>query len=391
MRPIDPARLQQDLETFAGKDVFVHLETTHGAYTRGGFGAFARNVRVRFHRAGVSGQGPYRVGLRLEHGWIYAEGLTHWEIDRENRLLIAGHDEEGRLTVTLEISRQPFPLATSPPGAAGAGGTAGTGTPGAADAGTSTATGARIPATPPGDGPATRAGTPVDGAAAGTPVPAPDERHLLVVLAHPDDESFACAGVMALAARRGVPVTCVCATRGQMGRRVGNPPTATRESLPALRERELREALATLGVRDVRLLDLWDKTVEFEDPDRLSDRITAILDETRPSTVITFHPEYGGHPDHNAIGAATIRAVLRLAPALRPRVLCPAVPVEQRDPGLPLQVAPIGEVRGLKAAALRAHRSQTEGWEERMARDPELRRLFERIFAEERFWVYPVV
>src|SRR5690606_15540329 len=105
------------------------------------------------------------------------------------------------------------------------------------------------------------------------------ERHLLVVLAHPDDESFGCAGRIALLTRQGVPVTCVSATSGQMGRNMGDPPIATRESLPALREQEYREALGILGVRDVHLLRLWDKTVAFTDPEGLADRVSAILND----------------------------------------------------------------------------------------------------------------
>ncbi|MBX6378562.1 MAG: bacillithiol biosynthesis deacetylase BshB2 [Clostridia bacterium] len=216
------------------------------------------------------------------------------------------------------------------------------------------------------------------------------EGHLLVVLAHPDDEAFGCAGLMALHRRRGLPVTHVCATTGQMGRRMGQPPFANRETLPALRERELREALRVLGVTDLRLLGLWDKTVEFRDPEELADRVASILEEVRPTTVVTFHPEHGGHPDHNAIGAATVRAVRRRTGDARPRVLCPVVPLAGRPPELPMEVVDITGVRAVKEAAFRAHRSQTEGWEERLAKDERLREHFQRLFAEERFWVYPL-
>ena len=428
MEAIDPARAERALQAFVGQDVYLHLETTHGAYTRGGFGVFARNVRVRFDRAAVRGSGPYRAGLRTAGGWVYAEGLTHWQ-EEPDRVLLAGHDEEGRLTVVLEIGRQPFPMAV--PGdqaeaasraaepAAAAGRAAGPG-PEAAGPAAAPAVGASpgIPAAPapepvpaeapepvpaqasglatgavPPAGATVPAGTPAPAVAAvrpDDPVPAPGERHLLVVLAHPDDESFAAAGTMALAVRQGVPVTCVCATAGQLGRRVGQPPLATRESLGALRVRELREAMAAVGVTDVRVLGLWDKTVEFEDREELAARIAGIIRATGASTVITFHPELGGHPDHNAIGAATVAAVAGLPPAQRPRVLCPTGPARDRDPGLPVVVVPIAAVAHLKEAAFRAHRSQTGGWDQRMAREPELQQRFARLFREERFWVLPV-
>lgn len=112
VQPIDPRLVQQSLDAFAGQDVYLHLETTRGAYTRDTFGAFVRNVRIRYARGRIAGRGPsYRVGLKLEAGWVVAEGLTHWELDAQGRLLLAGHDAEGRLTVALELSREPFPTA----------------------------------------------------------------------------------------------------------------------------------------------------------------------------------------------------------------------------------------------------------------------------------------
>lgn len=216
------------------------------------------------------------------------------------------------------------------------------------------------------------------------------EGPLLVVLAHPDDESFACGGTMALHAARGVPVTYVCATRGEMGRNMGNPPIATRESLREIRERELEAACAALGVRDIRFLGVWDKTVEFVDREWLAGRVHEVLVELAPARVITFHPRWGGHPDHNAIGDATVRAVQRLAPERRPRVWCPIVPVAEGDPGLPVETVDIRSVSEIKLAALRAHRSQTANWEVRWSKDPEMRERFEKMKSEERFWVYPV-
>lgn len=218
-----------------------------------------------------------------------------------------------------------------------------------------------------------------------------DERHLLVVFPHPDDEAFACAGVMALLRRRAVPVTYVCATLGQMGRNMGRPPFVTRETLPLVREQELRAAMRVLGVEDLRLLGLWDKTLEFEDPDALAGRVEDVLREVRPSLLITFHPEHGAHPDHEALGAAAVRAARRLDPAHRPRVWCPAVGAgEPGAPDLPLVAVDVRAVGEQKRAAFAAHRSQTQGFEERMARDARLRRRLGRLFEEERFWVYPL-
>lgn len=118
MEPIDREAVQQRLQAFVGRDVYVHLETTNGAYAAEFSGvnamsvcAYIRNARVRFTRATVAGTGPYRVGLQMESdgGWAYAEGLTDYEVDGDGRLLLAGHDADGRLAIALELSHTPFP------------------------------------------------------------------------------------------------------------------------------------------------------------------------------------------------------------------------------------------------------------------------------------------
>lgn len=116
MVPMDKTSVQAALEKFSGREVYLHLETTNGAYAAH-FGqspmavcAYIRNGRVQFGRGVVTGDGPYRVGLKMDHGWIYAEGLTDYEVDPEERLLLAGHDAEGRLAVALNLSLRPFDL-----------------------------------------------------------------------------------------------------------------------------------------------------------------------------------------------------------------------------------------------------------------------------------------
>lgn len=118
MKPIVREEVQAALQPFVEEPVFIHLETTNGAYAaenqRGprtmAVSAYIRNAAVRFSRATIAGSGPYRAGLQMDHGWIYAEGLTDWEIDQHGRLLLAGHDSEGRLAVCLHLSKTPFPV-----------------------------------------------------------------------------------------------------------------------------------------------------------------------------------------------------------------------------------------------------------------------------------------
>ena len=131
---------------------------------------------------------------------------------------------------------------------------------------------------------------------------------VLAVFAHPDDETFICGGTLARLALGGARITLVTATLGEMGRRLGQPAYATRETLPFLREKELREACDALGITDLRLLGLRDKTVDYRDPGELAGRIRAVMEDVRPDVVITFHEAIGGHFDHCAVGRATTLA-----------------------------------------------------------------------------------
>lgn len=115
MKVIEQTIVQEKINELANQDVYVHLETTNGAYASHfdekayNVGAFIRNAQVTYqHGKIVSTGGSYRVGLKLDLGWVYAEGVTDFEIDDKGRLLMAGHDREGRLMVALEISETPF-------------------------------------------------------------------------------------------------------------------------------------------------------------------------------------------------------------------------------------------------------------------------------------------
>lgn len=114
MKPIQIESVRSALDHFKNKESYLHLETTNGAYAAHNnenvmnVGAYIRNGIITFHHAKITGNGPYRVGLKLESGWVYAEGLTDWEHDANGRLLLAGHDAKGKLAVSLQLSHQPF-------------------------------------------------------------------------------------------------------------------------------------------------------------------------------------------------------------------------------------------------------------------------------------------
>jgi Protein of unknown function (DUF1806) len=114
MDPVNMKTVQDALEGFLDTEVYVHLETTNGAYASHhneqffSAGAYLRNAKLTYERAKITGAGPYRVGLKIPFGWVYAEGITHYEQDDKGRLLLAGHDYDGKLAVALQISSTPF-------------------------------------------------------------------------------------------------------------------------------------------------------------------------------------------------------------------------------------------------------------------------------------------
>ena len=199
---------------------------------------------------------------------------------------------------------------------------------------------------------------------------------ILLILAHPDDESFMAAGTAGLYRARGVRVGLVCATLGQAGA-LGDPPVATREGLGAARERELRAACAILGIEIVDLLGYHDRSLAEAPAERVRERLVAAVRRERPRVVITFDPNgLTLHPDHVAISRFASDAVAAAAdPRWMPeagaahrvgRVVWPA-PVFPWDEWRPEALArtagvdfllDIGEWRDHKARALRAHRSQ---------------------------------
>ena len=113
MESINQEAVQKKLDALKDKEVYIHLETTNGAYASHfgnqgvNVGAYIRNAKLVYTEAKISGELSYRVGLKTAIGWVYAEGLTDWEMHGE-QLLLAGHDAEGRIMVALQISETPF-------------------------------------------------------------------------------------------------------------------------------------------------------------------------------------------------------------------------------------------------------------------------------------------
>ena len=143
---------------------------------------------------------------------------------------------------------------------------------------------------------------------------------MLVVLAHPDDETFGTGGTIALYTRRGVQVYLVCATRGEVGEM--DPALMRGFNSPGeRREAELRCAAEKLGLADVFFLNYRDSGMpgspDNSHPDahmahpveEVAGKVTHYIRQLKPQVVLTFDP-IGGyrHPDHIHIHQATIRA-----------------------------------------------------------------------------------
>jgi N-acetylglucosamine malate deacetylase 2 len=199
---------------------------------------------------------------------------------------------------------------------------------------------------------------------------------LLLIYAHPDDESFAVAGVARMYADRGAEIALVSATRGDAGR-AGEPPLCSREDLPARREAELHAAARILGIGHVTVLNYMDKHLGDAPPDVIRRELVEAIRRQRPHVVLTFDPNGANlHPDHIAISRFAVDAVAaagdaRWCPDTGPahqvqRLLWspPLLPWEApssadlaNEPGVDFLID-ISQYQSVKTAALRAHRTQ---------------------------------
>ncbi len=223
-------------------------------------------------------------------------------------------------------------------------------------------------------------------------------RTLLLVFAHPDDETFLTGGVACKYADEGVQVVLVAATRGESGK-AGEPAICTREELPALREDELRRAAAILGISQVHLLGYRDRELTAAPPDEIREQLVTLIRLHRPSVMVSFDPNGGNaHPDHVAISrfagdAVSAAADPRWFPSAGPphatgRVVWPTGRgpwrlVREADvaarPGVDF-IIDVGPWRDRKAAALRAHATQHQSANRNFFSQPDRDRLLSSEF-----------
>jgi len=146
------------------------------------------------------------------------------------------------------------------------------------------------------------------------------EKVLVMVGAHPDDESFGAGGTLAYYVQAGVKVYYICGTRGESGE---VPPEMMEgySSIAQLRTYELECAAEALGLQEVIYLGYRDSGMEGSPDnkhpealaaaptDEVAGIIIAHLRRLKPQVVITADPAGGyHHPDHIAVHKATFKA-----------------------------------------------------------------------------------
>lgn len=122
---------------------------------------------------------------------------------------------------------------------------------------------------------------------------------ILSIWAHPDDETYLAAGVMAAATDQGQRVVCVSATAGEHG--TSDPKAWPPGRLARVRRWEAAAAMAVLGVTEHHILGLPDGALAQRDAHGTK-TVGRLLDDIQPDTILTFGPDgMTFHPDHIAV------------------------------------------------------------------------------------------
>src|SRR4051812_41533921 len=199
----------------------------------------------------------------------------------------------------------------------------------------------------------------------------------VLLLAHPDDETFFAAGTIAQCVAEGVRGGLLCGTRGERG---STGDLCSIEELPRVREAELREAAGILGIHEVELLPFEDQQLARAPMDEVRRAVVRMLRRLRPEVVFTFDPDGANqHTDHMAMSRFAMDGIAAAADArwypeegaahTVERVLWPStvrvwelgqVADAANEPGIDYRID-IRRYRGVKEAALRAHRTQWRG------------------------------
>ncbi len=210
-------------------------------------------------------------------------------------------------------------------------------------------------------------------------------RTILVVLAHPDDESLACGGTLARLADAGARIVLLCASRGEKGS-VSDQSLVANEDLSSVRLHELHEAARILGIAEVLIFAHPDGDLRWADVPEFHVEIVLAIQRHKPDGVITFAEDgLYWHLDHIGVHERTYTAVKSFGPwapplyyvTMRQGLMQEIVDTARSNgatlTGKPFNVEPdafgdyakppsllvdVREWVPRKLAALRAHRSQ---------------------------------
>lgn len=126
---------------------------------------------------------------------------------------------------------------------------------------------------------------------------------ILGIWAHPDDESWASAGLMRMAVLNGQKVGIITATKGEAGQSADTNrwPNA---KMGEIREQELKDCLKCIGNVQQHWLGFSDGKLSSADSAQAVQEIVEIIDKFNPDTIVTFESQgITGHDDHKAIYA----------------------------------------------------------------------------------------
>lgn len=180
----------------------------------------------------------------------------------------------------------------------------------------------------------------------------PGAEKVVVLAPHMDDEVIGCGGTLARHVAAGADITIVFLTDGRYSGELTPAQQAQGLTVPEMRKREAREALAELGVAKMEFLDAEDSQL-MSDP-HAPDKLRAILQRLRPDIVyLPFFLEE--HPDHTAASPLLERAVQGTSLEFR----CHSY--EVWTPLFPNCFVRIDKTADIKRKSLEHYRSQLDG------------------------------
>lgn len=109
---------------------------------------------------------------------------------------------------------------------------------------------------------------------------------ILGIWAHPDDETWTSAGLMAMAADNGQAVFCITATYGEEG--IQDPSRWPADKLATIRKHELDAACKVIGVKKHFYLGYRDGQCSKCDTSEAIRQIVQIIDDIKPASILTF-------------------------------------------------------------------------------------------------------